>query len=71
MGDSLEGLPRELLPEGCDPIFPVSLGGLGLLAAISVGELFPELERALRGEHRQMQAAKHRSAARRRNIRQL
>lgn len=34
------------------PLFPVNLGGLGFLTAISVGELFPELEKALRGEHR-------------------
>jgi NAD+ kinase len=34
------------------PLFPVNLGGLGFLTAISVAELFPELERAFRGEHR-------------------
>ncbi len=34
------------------PIFAVNLGGLGFLTAISVDELFPELERAIRGEHR-------------------
>jgi NAD+ kinase len=38
--------PREI------PIFPVNLGGLGFLTAISVDEIFPELERAFRGEHR-------------------
>jgi NAD+ kinase len=38
--------PREI------PLFPVNVGGLGFLTAISVGELFPELERAFRGEHR-------------------
>lgn len=38
--------PREI------PIFPVNLGGLGFLTAISVDDLFEELERALRGEHR-------------------
>ncbi|MBS1855047.1 MAG: NAD(+)/NADH kinase [Acidobacteria bacterium] len=34
------------------PLFPVNLGGLGFLTAISVDDVFPELERALRGEHR-------------------
>ena len=34
------------------PLFPVNLGGLGFLTAISLDEVFPELERALRGEHR-------------------
>jgi NAD+ kinase len=34
------------------PLLPVNLGGLGFLTAISVPELFPELERAFRGEHR-------------------
>jgi NAD+ kinase len=34
------------------PLFPVNLGGLGFLTAITVDDLFPELERALRGEHR-------------------
>src|SRR5215469_3793443 len=34
------------------PLFPVNLGGLGFLTAISIDEIFPELERAFRGEHR-------------------
>lgn len=34
------------------PLFPVNLGGLGFLTAITINEVFPELERALRGEHR-------------------
>ena len=34
------------------PLFPVNVGGLGFLTAIGVGEIFPELERAFRGEHR-------------------
>lgn len=34
------------------PLFPVNLGGLGFLTAITIDGLFPELERALRGEHR-------------------
>jgi NAD+ kinase len=34
------------------PLFPVNLGGLGFLTAITVDEVFPELIRALRGEHR-------------------
>lgn len=34
------------------PLFPVNLGGLGFLTAISIEEVFPELDRALRGEHR-------------------
>lgn len=34
------------------PLFPVNLGSLGFLTAITADELFPELERALNGEHR-------------------
>lgn len=34
------------------PVFAVNLGHLGFLTAITVDELYPELERAVRGEHR-------------------
>ena len=34
------------------PLFPVNLGGLGFLTAISVDAVCPELERALKGEQR-------------------
>ncbi len=34
------------------PLFPVNLGGLGFLTAITIDELYAELQRAFRGEHR-------------------
>jgi NAD+ kinase len=34
------------------PLFAVNLGGLGFLTAITVDQLYPELERAFRNEHR-------------------
>ena len=34
------------------PLFPVNLGGLGFLTAITLDQLYPELERAFRGEQR-------------------
>ncbi|MBI3684079.1 MAG: NAD(+)/NADH kinase [Acidobacteria bacterium] len=34
------------------PLFAVNLGGLGFLTAITVENIFPELDRALKGEHR-------------------
>ena len=34
------------------PIFAVNLGNLGFLTAIQLGDLYPELDRALKGEYR-------------------
>lgn len=34
------------------PIFPVNLGGLGFLTAITLDQIYPELERAFHGEQR-------------------
>ncbi len=34
------------------PLFPVNMGGLGFLTAITLDQLYPELERALKGEQR-------------------
>ena len=34
------------------PLFAVNLGGLGFLTAIGIDDVFPELERAFRGEYR-------------------
>jgi NAD+ kinase len=33
------------------PLFPVNLGSLGFLTAIPIEDIFPELERVLRGQH--------------------
>src|SRR3954464_535531 len=34
------------------PLLAVNLGGIGFLTSIPIGEMFPELERALTGVHR-------------------
>jgi NAD+ kinase len=34
------------------PLFPVNLGGLGFLTAIAIDDIYEELQRAFRGEHR-------------------
>jgi NAD+ kinase len=34
------------------PLFPVNMGGLGFLTAITLDQLYPELERAFQGEQR-------------------
>ena len=45
------------------PLFPVNLGGLGFLTAITLDEVFPELERALGGRASRRQAPHARSGA--------
>ena len=49
------------------PLFPVNLGGLGFLTAITLDQLYPELECAICGEQRVVTAqhAAWRSGARR------
>ena len=51
------------------PLFPVNLGGLGFLTAITMDDLFPELERALPASIASASARmlQVRAAARRRN----
>jgi NAD+ kinase len=49
------------------PLFPVNLGGLGFLTAITVANCTPSWSApARRAPHRQTQAADHRGGARRR-----
>jgi NAD+ kinase len=38
--------------DGDTPLFAVNLGGLGFLTAITVDDIYPQLERALRGDFR-------------------
>jgi NAD+ kinase len=51
-GDGTLLSAAEAIGEREIPLFAVNLGSLGFLTAITPDEVFPELERALRGEHR-------------------